>query len=80
MMMMTMLSIRNGHEFRIAGKRKLAEVKSPKQSTENKDKASSTASHSQTEQTNNPPPIIITGGENHKDLTSIIKQAMNIII
>jgi hypothetical protein len=54
----------------------LVEVKSPEQSTENKDKASSTASHSQTEQSNTPLPIMITGIENHKDLTSIIKQAI----
>jgi hypothetical protein len=47
----------------------LAKVKSPEQSTENKEKASSTASPSQTKQSNKPMPITITGVENHKDLT-----------
>jgi hypothetical protein len=57
-------------------KRKFAEVKSPEQSTENKDKATSIASHSQTKRSNKPPPIMITGIEIHEDLTSIIKQAI----
>jgi hypothetical protein len=55
---------------------KLAGVKSPKQSTENKVKASSTASHSQTKQPNNPPRIMITGSENGEDLNSFMKQAI----
>jgi hypothetical protein len=50
----------------------LADIKSPEQSTENKDKASSTASHSETRQPNELQLIMITGVENHEDLTSII--------
>jgi hypothetical protein len=57
-------------------KRKVAKVKSPEQSKENKDKASSSASHSQTKESNKPPPIMITGVKNHENLTSIIKQAI----
>jgi hypothetical protein len=57
-------------------KRKFAEVKSPEQSKENRDKASSSASHSQTKESNKPPPIMITGVENHENLTSSIKQAI----
>jgi hypothetical protein len=55
-------------------KGKLAEIKSLKQSTENKDKASSTASHLQIKQLYKLPPIMITGVENHEELTSIIKE------
>jgi hypothetical protein len=54
----------------------LAEVKSPEHFTENKDKAISTASKSQTKESNKPSPIMMTGVENHEDLTSIIKQAI----
>jgi hypothetical protein len=57
-------------------KRKFAEVKSPEQSTEHKDKASSSASQSQTKGPNKPPRIMITGVENHENLISIIKQAI----
>jgi hypothetical protein len=57
-------------------KRKFAEVKSPEQYKEHKDKASSSASHSQTKESNKPPPIMITGVENRENLTSIIKQAI----
>jgi hypothetical protein len=57
-------------------KRKFAEVKSLEQSTENKDKASPSASQSQTKESNKPPTIMITGGENHQNLTSITKQAI----
>jgi uncharacterized protein YaiL (DUF2058 family) len=57
-------------------KSKFTEVKSPEQSTEHKDKASSSASQSQTKELNKPPPIMITGGENHENLTSNIKQAI----
>jgi hypothetical protein len=41
-----------------------------------KDKASTSASHSQTKESNKLPPIMITGVENHENLTSIIKQAI----
>jgi hypothetical protein len=45
--MVTLLRTLNGYEFKIAGKkREFTEVKSPEQSKENKDKASS-SSHSQ---------------------------------
>jgi hypothetical protein len=54
----------------------LVDVKSPKQPAGNEDEASSTASHSQTKESNKPPHIMITGVENHKDLTSIIKQSL----
>jgi hypothetical protein len=39
--------------------------------------ASTTASHSQAKQPNKLPPIMITGIENHEDLTSVIKQAIS---
>jgi hypothetical protein len=55
----------------------LVDVKSQKQSTENKDKGSTTASESQTKQPNKLPPIMITGVDNHENLTSIIKHAIN---
>jgi hypothetical protein len=57
-------------------KRKFAEVKSPEQCTEHKDKASSSASQSQTKESTKPSPIMITGVENHENLSSIIKQAL----
>jgi hypothetical protein len=56
-------------------KRKPVEVKSPEQSTEHKDKASPSASQSQTKESNKPPPIMIAGVDNYENLTSIIKQA-----
>jgi hypothetical protein len=57
-------------------KTKFTEVKTPEQSTENKDKASSSALHPpKKEESNKPPPIVITGVENHENFTSIIKQA-----
>jgi hypothetical protein len=72
-----LLRIVNGYEFKIAGKKKkFAEVKSPEKSTEHKDKASSSASQSQTKESNKPQPIMITGVENRENLTSIIKQAI----
>jgi hypothetical protein len=56
--------------------RKIVEVKSPEQCTDIKDKASPSASQSQTKGSNKPRPIMITGVENHEDLTSIIEQAI----
>jgi hypothetical protein len=49
-----------GTSSKLEKKNKLVKVKSLEQSTENKDKASSTASHSQTKQSNKLPPIMIT--------------------
>jgi hypothetical protein len=75
MMMVTLLMIRNGFKFKIAVKMKLVDVKSPEQSTENKAKASSTASQF-TNQTAKSVAPMITGIENQEDFTSIMKQAI----
>jgi hypothetical protein len=54
----------------------LAEVKSPKQSTENKDNGSSTASRLQTKLLYKSPSITIRVVENHEDLISVTKYAI----
>jgi hypothetical protein len=57
-------------------KRKFSDQNLQKQSIENKGEANTTASQPQIKQPVKPPPIMITGVDNHENLTTIIKQAI----